>query len=148
MVLGSPSSPLSVGQLSNEDSRLPVAKVRPNTAGPTTLSRQNHDLQNQAIKSMFSHPQMYLPTQPNNEQEPPVQVVKVREAWAALPEEPAVVAAEPPTAEVARRAPRRRSSGRKLSSGAENPPMSANEMNDAINNNGNEEEKQEGQEVG
>ena len=120
------------------DTRLPIAKVRPMTAGPSTFSRQNHDLQNQAIKSLFtnnsqihSNPQIPIPVE---QKEGSVQVVKVREAWAPLPEEVAVVE---PNAEdgVTRRVPRQNHENLNTNE-AEN--MERN-LNDAINNNGNEE---------
>ena len=116
------------------------------TAGTTTtLSRQNHDLQNQAIKSLFKPQHVYpSPNIPNNEKEEgSVQVIKVREAWAALPEEPVV--APNISDDVVRRIPRQRK-GRRISAGSEN--LSRNDaenlernLNDAINNNDNEEEE-------
>ena len=155
-IIGSPSSSPSNSESSaltkregnrSGDTRLPVAKIRPMTAGPSTFSRQNHDLQNQAIKSLFTqNPQIHSnPKIPitSEQNEGSVQVVKVREAWAPLPEEAAVVGSKIPDG-VVRRAPRQRS-GRKITS--EN--LSRNEaenlernLNDAINNNGNEEEEE------
>ena len=110
------------------DTRLPVAKIRPMTAGASsTFSRQNHDLQNQAIKSLFAqNPKIHSSPQipPSTTKQPnegSVQVVKVREAWAPLPEEAAKL-----TEGVVRRVPRERSNDAE---------------NDAINNNGNEGEE-------
>ena len=113
------------------------------TAGPSTLSRQNHDLQNQAIKSLFtqnshiqSNPKIPSPDIIENRS---VQVVKVREAWAPLPVEAEVPALSDG---VTRRVVRPKSGA------AEPGNLSKNEadhlernLNDAINNNGNEEDE-------
>ena len=114
------------------------------TAGPSTFSRQNHDLQNQAIKSLFTHnSQIHSDSNipiPGEQKEPSVQVVKVREAWAPLPKEIAVVGSEASDG-VLRRVPRQRS-GKKILSENLNRNEAENmerNLNDAINNNGNEE---------
>ena len=131
-MIGTPTTPSNeltqkTRHQARNDTKLPVAKIRPMTAGPSTLSRQNHDLQNKAIKSLFaqnpkihSSPQI-RPSTTKQTNEGSVQVVKVREAWAPLPEEAAKL-----TEGVVRRVPRERSNDAE---------------NDAINNNGNEGEE-------
>ena len=111
------------------------------TAGPSsTFSRQNHDLQNQAIKSLFAqNPKIHSSPQiPLSTTTPPngasVQVVKIREAWAPLPEEAAKV-----TEGVVRRVRRERSDGRSLSEHL----IRDDAENDAINNNGNDGEEEQ-----
>ena len=116
------------------------------TAGPSsTFSRQNHDLQNQAIKSLFAqnpkiHSSPQIPTSTVTQQnEGAVQVVKVREAWAPLPEEAAKL-----TDGVVRRVPRERNGQRRFSERASRDDLE----NDALNNNGNDgDEEQRNTEV-
>ena len=119
------------------------------TAGPSTLSRQNHDLQNQAIKSLFtqnshirSNPKVPSPDIIEN-RDGSVQVVKVREAWAPLPVEAEVPEIESGLSDGVTRRVLRPKSG-----AAEPGTLSKNEadhlernLNDAINNNGNEEDE-------
>ena len=127
------------------------------TAGPsTTLSRQtSHDLQNEAIKSLFtqtpnihSNPKIPVGHSEQHPEDGSVQVVKVREAWAPLPEEAnAVVASKVPDG-VTRRVSRHRSDNRKILLESEGQNVNEAEhmernLNDAINNNGNEEEEEE-----
>ena len=159
IIIGSPSSSPSNSEPSASlkrdgnmiDTRLPIAKIRPLTAGPSTFSRQNHDLQNQAIKSLFTHnsqihsnPKIPIPVE---QKEGSVQVVKVREAWAPLPEEVAVVESNAAD-DVTRRIPRQHHS-REISSENLNTNEAENmerNLNDAINNNGNEEEEEKSRE--
>ena len=118
------------------------------TAGPSTLSRQNHDLQNQAIKILFTQ-NSHIRSDPKvpstdiiENRDGSVQVVKVREAWAPLPVEAEVSAESGLSGGVTRRFLRPKS-------GALEPgTLSKNEadhlernLNDAINNNGNEEDE-------
>jgi hypothetical protein len=152
-LLGTPTTPSNeltqkTRHQARNDTKLPVAKIRPMTAGPSTLSRQNHDLQNQAIKSLFtqnshirSNPKVPSPDIIEN-RDGSVQVVKVREAWAPLPVEAEVPADSGLSDGVTRRALRPKS-------GASEPrTLSKNDadhlernLNDAINNNGNEEDE-------
>ena len=111
------------------------------TAGPSsTFSRQNHDLQNQAIKSLFAqnpkiHSSPQIPTSSVTQQnEGAVQVVKVREAWAPFPEE-----AAKQTDGVVRRVSRERNGQRRLSERASRDDLE----NDALNNNGNDEDEEQ-----
>ena len=109
------------------------------TAGPSSsFSRQNHDLQNQAIKSLFAQ----NPKIPSCPRIPPsmvvepkeglTQIVKIREAWAPFPEEAAKV-----TDGVVRRVQRERSGLRRFSEHANRDDAES----DAINNNGNDGEE-------
>ena len=116
------------------------------TADSTTaLSRQNHDLQNQAIKSLFNQ-QIHSNSNNLHAGHTPelVHMVKVREAWAALPEEPIEVASKISSEDVVRRIPlQMNSSGTKVDSERLRKNEAENlerDLNDAINNNGNEEE--------
>ena len=118
------------------------------TAGPSTLSRQNHDLQNQAIKSLFTQ-NSHIRSNPKvpstdiiENRDGSVQVVKVREAWAPLPVEAEVPAECGLPDGVTRRVLRPKSAA------LEPGTLSKNEadhlernLNDAINNNGNEEDE-------
>ena len=116
------------------------------TAGPSsTLSRQNHDLQNQAIKSLFArNPKIHSspqipPSTVTLPREGPAQVVKVREAWAPFPEEAAKL-----TDGVVRRIPRERTGQRRFSEHVSRDDAES----DAINNNGNDgDEEQRNAEV-
>ena len=151
-MIGTPTTPSNelttkTRHQAKNDTKLPVAKIRPMTAGPSTLSRQNHDLQNQAIKSLFtqnshiqSNPKIPSPDFIENRS---VQVVKVREAWAPLPVEDEVPEADCGLSNgVTRRVLRPKSAA------LEPGTLSKNEadhlernLNDAINNNGNEEDE-------
>ena len=109
------------------------------TAGPSSsFSRQNHDLQNQAIKSLFAqNPKIpscprILPSTVVEPKEGSTQIVKVREAWAPFPEEAAKV-----TDGVVRRVQRERSGLRRFSEHSNRDDAES----DAINNNGNDGEE-------
>ena len=109
------------------------------TAGPSSsFSRQNHDLQNQAIKSLFAQ-NPKIPSCPRippstvaEPKEGSTQIVKVREAWAPFPEEAAKV-----TDGVVRRAQLERRGLRRFSEHANRDDAES----DAINNNGNDGEE-------